>query len=447
MKSWRCLIGMPRNIGNRLPVEPMSYLMSYFSHFRQEPILLLFWGIGCVIAALMLFFGTAFPQVPFSDFETHWNQSQNLDAYIKGGGSALIYKLVSVFAQHAWLSALVVNLISWITFLYVLIPQNWQNVSKSRGDRIFISLFAISLFFFGFWWVATASTVAILPLHLALFALALKLAIVHGAKSIAYSGAAIILLAFALSMRMQTVLAIILGMSLFGCFFLVQAFFLKKSWSMNFRNSSKRFYLVLVASILLGIFAEIGLRMQSDNIAEIERSQRAQLYNGIFMPFSRPSHCGGWSQSNWDLAMKERGMSSIELAKKYLPMRSADYYAKAVSCKYSRLVSTNFYIWWVPRAVGEQQGTVIENYDLLAYYIGFQNLILKLCLLIMVSVILVKFGRFSSAGTMFLSSVILGMLIVVGLLEFNSRYSFLLLGYFLLYCSLKYQLRLDRPEP
>ena len=110
------------------------------------------WGVAVIISIMMLCFGVAFPQPPFSDFEIHWDQSKDLNNYIKGGLSALIYKFVSVFTKDDWITALIVNLISWVVFVYAIQPTKRDIIAKIDKDVTLKIVFAACLFFYGFWW-------------------------------------------------------------------------------------------------------------------------------------------------------------------------------------------------------------------------------------------------------------------------------------------------------
>ena len=185
----------------------------------------------------------------------------------------------------------------------------------------------------------------------------------------------------------------------------------------------------------------MALRQQSANDAEISRSQRAQLYNGLFEPFSKPNHCGGWTQSNWDLAMEELDIPILQLFKKYLPKNSPSFYLEAAICKYSRLTKSEVYVWWVPRINYDnwRDGSVLQQYDSLKDYVRFNNFMLKLCLIFLMCYVLFKLKKHTSPGTELNFSIILGLIILFGILEFNFRYTFILIGYFLIYFGLKFE--------
>lgn len=399
------------------------------------------WGTAVIILVMMTYFGIAFPQPPFSDFEIHWDQSQNLDSYIKGGLSSLIYKFVSAFAVDDWKAALFVNLVSWITFIFAILPQK-KVVTKEFDQNQILKFFLVaSIFFYGFWWISVSSTVALFPVHLALFSIGIRMALVNGKRSKFFWIITIILLSFAFSMRMQTVLAIFLGGGLLVSYFAVFSMIKKEDWSLQQSPLTQRFSFIIAISITLGVMAEITLRYNSSNDAEIQRSQRAQLYNGLFEPFSKPNHCGGWTQTNWDLAMEERDIPMTQLFKKYITRNPPSFYVKAAMCKYDRLLNGKIYVWWVPRINYEnwRSGSVIQNYEGLRQYIKFNNLMLKICLSFLIIYAVFKKRKHSSLGTLLLSSIIMGLIMLFGILEFNYRYSFLLIGYFLIFLGLRFE--------
>ena len=399
------------------------------------------WGTAVIILVMMTYFGIAFPQPPFSDFEIHWDQSQNLDSYIKGGLSSLIYKFVSAFAVDDWKAALFVNLVSWITFIFAILPQK-KVVAKEFDQKQILKFFlAASIFFYGFWWISVSSAVALFPMHLALFSLGIRMASVNEKRSKTFWVITITLLSFAFSMRMQTVLAIFLGGGLLVSYFAVFSMIKKEDWSLQQSPLTQRFSFIIAFSITLGVMAEITLRYNSSNDAEIQRSQRAQLYNGLFEPFSKPNHCGGWTQTNWDLAMEERDIPMTQLFEKYITRNPPSFYFKAAMCKYDRLVNSKVYVWWVPRISYEnwRSGSVIQNHENVRQYIKFNNLMLKLCLSFLIVYVLITKRKHSSLGILLLSSIILGLVMTFGILEFNYRYSFLLIGYFFIYFGLKHE--------
>ena len=428
---------MRRNTANRLPLE----MKNYFSLIRTSSTLQMAWGTAVIILVMMTYFGIAFPQPPFSDFEIHWDQSQNLDSYIKGGLSSLIYKFVSAFAVDDWKAALFVNLVSWITFIFAILPQN-EVVAKEFDQKQILKFFLVaSIFFYGFWWVSISSTVALFPMHLALFSLGIRMASVNEKRSKTFWVITITLLSFAFSMRMQTVLAIFLGGGLLVSYFAVFSMIKKEDWSLQQSPLTQRFSFIIAISITLGVMAEITLRYNSSNDAEIQRSQRAQLYNGLFEPFSKPNHCGGWTQTNWDLAMEERDIPVTQLFKRYITRNPPSFYVKAAMCKYDRLLNGKIYVWWVPRINYEnwRSGSVIQNYEGLRQYINFNNLLLKICLSFLIIYVIFKKRKHSSLGTLLLSSIIMGLIMLFGILEFNYRYSFLLIGYFLIFLGLRFE--------
>ena len=428
---------MQKNTANRLPLE----MKKYFSLIGTSSTLQMAWGAAVAVLVMMTYFGIAFPQPPFSDFEIHWDQSQNLDTYIKGGLSALIYKFVSVFTTDDWKTALFVNLISWVLFVFAILPQK-KNITDKLDQNLALKFFlAACLFLYGFWWVSISSTVALFPVHLALFALGVKMALVNGKRSKSFWVLTIILLSFAFSMRMQTVLAIFVGGGLFFSYFAAVSLIKNERWSLKLSRLNSRFIFVIAISVILGVLAEFALRYNSSNDLEIVRSQRAQLYNGLFEPFSKPNHCGGWTQSNWDLAMKEHDIPITQLLKKYMSRNSPSFYFKAAMCKYDRLLNSKVYVWWVPRINYEKwrSGSVLQSYEGVREYVKLNNFILKICLLYLVIYVAVKQRTSLSLGTLLLSSIMLGLILIFGILEFNYRYSFLLVGYFLTYIGLKHE--------
>lgn len=428
---------MPKNIANRLPFE----MKNYFLLIRASSALQMAWGTAATVLAMMICFGIAFPQPPFSDFEIHWDQSQNLDTYIKGGLSSLIYKFVSAFASDDWKTALFVNLISWIVFVFAILPHKKDTADELDQNRLLKFVLVASIFFYGFWWVSMSSTVAIFPVHLALFSIGIKMALDDRKKSKFFRIFTIIVLSFAFSMRMQTVLAVFLGGGLLLSYFAFVSLIKKEGWLFRQSPLIHRFSVIIAISITIGVMAEIMLRYNSSNDAEIKRSQRAQLYNGLFQPFSKPNHCGGWTQTNWDSAMEERDIPMTQLFEKYITRNPPSFYFKAAMCKYDRLVNSKVYVWWVPRISYEnwRSGSIIQNYENVRQYIKFNNLMLKLCLSFLIVYVLITKRKHSSLGTLLLSSIILGLVMTFGMLEFNYRYSFLLIGYFFIYFGLKHE--------
>jgi hypothetical protein len=267
------------------------------------------------------------------------------------------------------------------------------------------------------------------------------MALADGKKTWIHWSVCVALLAFAFSMRMQTVIAILIGTCLIGAYFITNLFIIKKGSLIKKKYVSKRLSLIILASILLGVLAEIALRYQSANEAEIVRSQRAQLYNGIFEPFSEPNHCGGWTQPNWDLAMEERHVPLLQLLKKYLPRNPPSFYFEAARCKYKRLLKSEVYVWWVPRINYRdwQSGSILQSYDLLKDFVVESNKMLKLCLMTLLSYLVYARRDHFSPATVFVNGILIGLFILIGILELNGRYSFLLIGYFLIYCILKYE--------
>jgi hypothetical protein len=376
----------------------------------------------CLLSTIVLIgifsVGLIYPQTPFSDFLIHWEQSLDLKNYIKGGGSLFVINFFSNFNLTPPIIGLIINSLSWLIFSAVLLT--YIRKKKCFYNNISSTIFLCLYFSFGWHWVGYGSTLAIMPLHLATLVLGLFILRFHPKFFVL----GIFFIAISFSIRVQSAIGFFVGL-------IFVIFFIKKYLLIHIKE--RRFLMFIIISIFLSLVVDMSLRSNSDLKSEIKRSDRAQIFNGLVAPFAKPNNCGGWSRKNWDTAYEYRNIPVISILKDRLGEIVSKNTLLGFKCKITRQLKTVNYVWWIQKDPKTSK-SVIKNNSFVKYCSILMNFVLKFSIIffIIYMIVNIKKTKVREMEYYFSSATFVGLLILTTLLEYNSRYSFIIFGYFLL---------------
>ncbi len=373
-----------------------------------------------IILIGILIFGYTYPQKPYSDFLIHWNQGRYSSMYIKGGFLVYIYSIFSYLKFEASTAALIINSISWVVFSASCYPGA-LNYTNRRVDIAINNLIILITISFGYWWIAVASTVEVMTVHVAMLCAGLKIFIYANNKLKKIVGAVIV--GLALSMRMQVIVALLFATIFYLIIFII---IYKKDVKKIIR---KEYILAVLFSVAIGISIELFLRNQSNNQTEIEVMQRSQLYIGLINSDKKLPSCGAWSQEAINNAEKELNQSLFSIVEKFVEKESIVDISSIVVCKITRSMFSKFYVWWIPEAGVSQNGK--EFNSIRSLYIAVEivlNIIGRISICILLYLLFCKIDGIKLGYKIIIVSIFFGFMSVYALLEFNPRYQFQLVA-------------------
>lgn len=393
------------------------------SFTKYNPLSVFFWSVVVFIAVAMIWFGLQFPQSPYSDFMTHWLQALNFADYLKGGVSMFVYRAASYFFITPDRSALIVNCLCWFIFCLACCPRLSGQGLWSR--RFMSAMIIFSLLLFGYWWIAVSATVDVMPIFIALFFGGLRLMVIRDKPYLIIIG--ILLMGLALSIRVQAVLALGLGLAaLFPFYFSRIRSWLRSDFKMPISGlPNLKLVLGVVLAMVTGVLIEFALRAQSVRQEAIIVSQRSQLYFGLLDTNLDKNWCGAWNHTGANLARLDLDKKLFEIFRERGANLSLSYFLQLSRCKLGRALLSDTYVWWIPRLNTEaEEPALISKYPFFHDLESRLNKLLRFLLLIMVAMLFTSQFR-TEFGLRYLGfSYLIGFLIVYCFLEFNPRYQY-----------------------
>lgn len=380
--------------------------------------------VAMAIPTLMVLFAISFPQIPYSDYEQFRQQAVSFADYTKGGILSLIYSWSFTLFPVPAQSALLVNISSWFVFIFSVAPTSFRNKLS-----YFVLTFGLACS--GVWWIWCASTMEIMTVCIAFCALAGRLlyeSIIAGnhRKSTLLAAVSFVFFVVVFSMRMQmavvTAIAGILIVMFYGLELLS-----RKSKRTNLKRgvfgqifASTKTWVVFVAT-LVGVFVDKAFRLGSNRQLDLEISDRAQFYIGLFLPDRSPLWCGTWRPESIAPIANELNLSLFEVASKYLHSTNlSDFFALA-SCKINRSLTSATYITWVPKSASNLSS--VADVESWMYTVEIaSNLLLKAVFVIAFVIMTRKFLETKNTVVVICYLVLAAFLADFAILEFNPRY-------------------------